>query len=145
MGTIEQVSRSLFSHQESRPKYWAGICNAGMTATNPTRLFDFVLAGSGLLTIGPFQVPFNALSPPKPVSIDPALRRLINATELRTKIVSWDESGGSSFKLLVNSIINPLTALFRCKNGRVMPNPLGSPPALPYGPQWGNARWKIDI
>jgi hypothetical protein len=88
----KSLACSLFSHQESRPKHWAGICNAGITATNPTRPFDFVLAGSVPLTIGPIRVPFNAVSPPKPVSIDRTLRQLTNATELRTKIVPWDET-----------------------------------------------------
>ncbi len=109
---MDEASAKIFPDPKTRPAYWAGICSAGVYSTDP---FTIVHAGRGPLLLGPVEA-----SP----SSNPMMERLSQANVLETSILSSDTIKKSQLqKLVVNAVINPLTAIFRCKNGQLLDNP----------------------
>ncbi|KAK3905996.1 ketopantoate reductase PanE/ApbA C terminal-domain-containing protein [Staphylotrichum tortipilum] len=115
MGVSDEVSAKVFADQRTRPTYWTGICSAGVYSEWP---FTIVHAGRGPLTIG--------LSEPKSqtrsdsYSQNPMAAQLLDAAMLETLVVPPDGILEAQLrKLVINSVINPLTALYNCKNGAV--------------------------
>ncbi|KAK4040611.1 ketopantoate reductase PanE/ApbA C terminal-domain-containing protein [Parachaetomium inaequale] len=116
MGVTDEVSEKLFPDPDTRPTYWAGICSAGVYSTAP---FSLVHAGHGPLAIGLVAGGRSSNLPP-PMEENPMVAQLLNAPVLEAGLNSPVRSVGDQLrKLVINSIINPLTALFNCKNGHV--------------------------
>ncbi|KAL2137198.1 hypothetical protein VTI74DRAFT_6409 [Chaetomium olivicolor] len=115
MGVAEEVTEKVFPDPASRPRYWAGICSAGVYSTSP---FTFVHAGTGPLTVsslGPLHLGETEC---------PMLSRLQQTPVLGTSLVQPGVLLQAQLrKLVVNSIINPLTVFFNCKNGGVFSIP----------------------
>ena len=122
LGTVERVNRYVFQNTFTRPSYWAGICSAGITSSTPPEPFTFVHAGRGPLTIGLIDYTINTPLP----SSEYMTRRLMDAPELETEMVSREQIARAQVKkLVVNSVINPLTAILGCKNGELLETQVG--------------------
>ncbi|KAH6855579.1 ketopantoate reductase PanE/ApbA C terminal-domain-containing protein [Chaetomium sp. MPI-CAGE-AT-0009] len=115
IGVTDEVSDKLFPDPENRPTYWAGICSAGVYSTSP---FSIVHAGHGPLTIG--VVGTQSSTGPPPTGENYMVSQLSNTELLQTTLLSPEQIVHAQLKkLVINSIINPLTACFACKNGKV--------------------------
>ncbi|KAH6619110.1 ketopantoate reductase PanE/ApbA C terminal-domain-containing protein [Chaetomium sp. MPI-SDFR-AT-0129] len=119
MGVMEEVSQRLFPSPTHRPTYWAGICSAGIHS-DPRSPFSFVHAGHGPLTIGRV----GPSPPSEPLDVNPMVAQLMDAKLLNTEVLQpADIRQARLKKLVINAVINPMTALFECKNGDVFINP----------------------
>lgn len=120
LGVMEEVSQRLFPSPKHRPTYWAGICSAGIHG-DPRSPFSFVHAGNGPLTIGRV----GPSPPSEPLDVNPMVAHLMDAELLNTEVLQPAEIRQARLKkLVINAVINPMTALFECKNGDVFINPL---------------------
>ncbi|KAL2158691.1 hypothetical protein VTH06DRAFT_4173 [Thermothelomyces fergusii] len=119
MGVVDEVSERIFPDPESRPTYWAGICSAGIYSKSP---FTFVHAGIGPLSVGIVGGAFQASeSPPSSLDRNPMVAQLLDAPLLGARLLSPGRILRTQLlKLVVNAIINPLTAIFGCKNGHLI-------------------------
>ncbi len=114
-GVSDEVSTKVFVDQTIRPTYWTGICSAGVYSESP---FSIVHAGRGPLTIGMSETLSHAVPGSSPQN--PMAAQLLDAAILETSVVSPDEILQAQLKkLVINSVVNPLTALYKCKNGEV--------------------------
>ncbi|KAK4443629.1 putative 2-dehydropantoate 2-reductase [Podospora aff. communis PSN243] len=121
MGVLEEVQNSLFRNEKDTPAFWSGICSAGVYST---KTFTFVHAGRGPLLIGPADNRTLPANPAQPTFTDDMTQRLLQASTLETTIVPADVIREAQLKkLVVNAVINPLTAIFRCQNGELVDNP----------------------
>ncbi|KAK4158239.1 ketopantoate reductase PanE/ApbA C terminal-domain-containing protein [Chaetomidium leptoderma] len=117
MGVTDEVSDALFPDPETRPTYWAGVCHAGVYSTSP---FSIVHAGRGPLMVGAVGNRSRKPQDAPPLgSTNALLAQLSMAEMLETNILSGAIMQPQLTKLVINSIINPLTAIFNCKNGQV--------------------------
>lgn len=104
----------LFRDPKSRPGYLAGICSFGVYSASP---FSIVHAGRGSMILG--SATENAEGPA--IKENYVIQRLLDAKDdLGTTVASRNELREVQLlKLVVNAIINPLTAIFHCKNGQL--------------------------
>jgi 2-dehydropantoate 2-reductase len=118
----DEVSAKVFADQQTRPTYWTGICSAGVYSESP---FGIVHAGLGPLTIGVSEARSHAAPDSSPQN--PMAAQLLDAAMLKTSVVSPDEILAAQLKkLVINSVVNPLTALYNCKNGQVFDSAVAS-------------------
>ncbi|RFU35055.1 hypothetical protein B7463_g1326, partial [Scytalidium lignicola] len=115
MGTIDDVSSKVFPDQNTRPRYLTSVNSHGVYSTKP---FSSVHAGFGTVSLG------NILSsmdrPDSEAASSYLVRKIIESPLLSAKVVSPDELFQLQLeKLVVNAMMNPLTALFRVKNGEL--------------------------
>lgn len=122
---MDEVSAEIFPDSKARPAYWAGICSAGVYSTDP---FTIVHAGKGPLLVGLVEGPNTPNIPTHDrdaaLTQNAMVQRLSQASVLETSVLSSEAIRKSQLqKLVVNAIINPLTAIFRCQNGQLASNP----------------------
>lgn len=112
MGVIEDVNGLVFPKVQDRPHYLFGIASHGVYSENPSKA---VLAGHGSVIIGNPEIDQGGIS-----ASSYLLRQIVDSELLRASEAPWAE-----FKLLqlqklaVNAVINPLTALNNCLNGKI--------------------------
>ena len=108
MGTIEQVTKDLFPDISSKPNYLACVMHHGLYSEGS---FHSVHAGRANMTIGRVENGGAAQ-----YLIDKITQaRLLSATQVTPKELFRQQVE----KLVINTIINPLTVIFNCKNGEL--------------------------
>ncbi|KAK4135802.1 2-dehydropantoate 2-reductase [Trichocladium antarcticum] len=117
LGPMDEASAEIFPDPASRPAYWAGICSAGVYSTAP---FTIVHAGRGPLMVG--RITGKERPPASPQN--GMIHLLSQIGVLETTVLTSSEISESQLqKLVVNAVINPLTAVFRCQNGELLHSP----------------------
>lgn len=122
LGTIDEVNTQIFPDKTTRPNYLAGIFNHGVYATST---FSSVHAGIADAVIGPVvsspSLPSSTGKPVPDTSTPSTLAHLISSCpNLSTTLIPASALLPAQLqKLTINAVINPLTLLFSCKNGKL--------------------------
>ncbi|KAK3307705.1 ketopantoate reductase PanE/ApbA C terminal-domain-containing protein [Chaetomium strumarium] len=120
LGVIDEVTDKVFPDAKTRPYYWAGVCEAGIHGAGP---FQIIQAGKGPLLFGRSGArSCERADDSHPMSNDMSFARRLLWTRraLDARLLNSDQLVRKQLqKLVVNSVINPLTALYRCRNGDV--------------------------
>lgn len=112
MGTFEALNRHVFPELESRPTYMAGISSHGLHSVDAV---SSIHAGVGETYLG---FPHGSGSDE---AVRPFLQALLAASMLVPSYVEPMELLQRQLeKLIVNSVINPLTAIQGVANGQVL-------------------------
>ncbi|KAF2114870.1 2-dehydropantoate 2-reductase-like protein [Lophiotrema nucula] len=116
IGTIDEVNSQIFKQASLRPHYFAGIVNHGVYQTAP---FTCVHASVVDVTIGPILDKGINNQPASPL-----IESILGCSILAGSLVT---SEGLFYiqmkKLVINAIINPLSAIFDVQNGQVFDSP----------------------
>ena len=125
VGTVDEVTRSLFATPSGRPHYYTGIVTHGVYNSGA---FSIVHAGQGSIRVGATR-PSDELYPPTKgttcaASSNDLLHCLCQTPGLSTSEVSEQKLLYIQLqKLAINAVINPLTAIFDCLNGQLFNSP----------------------
>ncbi|KAI4127482.1 MAG: hypothetical protein LQ347_004588 [Umbilicaria vellea] len=130
MGTIDEVNAMVFQDSRTRPKYMTAIVSHGIFSRGP---FSCIYGGFGTMNIG-------CVPHPPPSSLSPLVKgnsrqsSSLASTEylpnlfaqvpvLAATVVRPPELMEIQFeKLIINAMINPLTVIFDCRNGKLFSN-----------------------
>lgn len=104
MGQQQQIADWLQT-LEKAPELWAGISTEGAYRRGDEQVF---YAGHGETVIGRWIEHHNQ------ASSNPVLPGVSEVNDIQQRIQA---------KLAINAVINPLTAVFRCRNGELVENP----------------------
>jgi len=116
MGTIEEVTSSVFQNPITRPHFLKSITSHGVYSLGP---FRSVHAGLANVTIGRAILP-GQLDPETPSNSQYLIDRIVSSSGLAAKEFEPQEMVRLQLeKLVVNAMINPLTVIFNCKNGEL--------------------------
>ena len=126
MGIMDQVNEHLFPDENRRPTYIIGVVSHGLYSKGP---FSVVHAGEGSIALGvmPRMSTHESLRQENLSELTTSARYLIR-TMTRTSVFVAVGFPPTEIlqqqldKLAVNCIINPLTAIFDCKNGALLSN-----------------------
>ncbi|MCJ1380285.1 hypothetical protein MMC17_003388 [Xylographa soralifera] len=111
MGVLDEVDKRLFPSRIGRPHYMIGINSHGL---NSTEHFVITHAGHGTINIGNTSVDEERMSP------DYLPKIMLQTEPLNTTLCSPDEILQLQWeKLVANLVVNPLTAILDCPNGRL--------------------------
>ncbi|KAG0647133.1 Ketoisovalerate reductase BEA2 [Hyphodiscus hymeniophilus] len=115
MGTIDETDSQVFTNNSTRPNYLTCITSHGVFDTGP---FSSVHAGQASISIG------RSLQRPPPTSPSTAqylIDKVLEALILAAKEYPSEELLFLQLeKLVINAIINPLTAILSCRNGELL-------------------------
>lgn len=121
MGVQEMISRSLWPDPETRPHFMQAVISHGLASINP---FHIAHNGVGTFVMSPVIQRDKAISENE---ADWALstKYLIRLLTLSPSLVAQVDTPTGLLqyqleKLAVNCIINPLTAIFDCENGKLL-------------------------
>ncbi|CZT42638.1 related to ketopantoate reductase [Rhynchosporium secalis] len=145
MGTVEEVTASLFSNPATRPRYLAAITSHGVFSTGP---FKSVHAGLANVTIGSVEPQYGPATETQSNSrtgsrassgaihsgveerdreseqTAPLLNAITFAPILSATAVSAPTLKFLQVeKLTMNAVINPLTAILHVRNGELLDHP----------------------
>ncbi|MCJ1387564.1 hypothetical protein MMC18_000407 [Xylographa bjoerkii] len=113
MGVTDEVDKTLFPSQVGRPHYTMGINSHGLNSTAP---FVVTHAGHGTISIGSTSAEEERTSSVYLPKV------MLQAETLKTTRCSPDEILQLQWeKLVANLVVNPLTAVLDCPNGRLTP------------------------
>lgn len=113
MGTVEEVSKTVFPVLATRPRYLAGITSHGVYTQGP---FSSIHAGKGAFNIGDVDAEYHGTSY--------ITQQILQASILTAKEVSSSELRLLQLeKLVVNAMMNPLTVIFNRRNGELFSSP----------------------
>jgi 2-dehydropantoate 2-reductase len=119
MGIIEEVTARLFPKLEERPQFLSSVVFHGIHSLGA---FTSVHAGIGFISIGDTRLdsPTRSFIPVPPAQSSYLLDHVLAAPAIHASAVSSEELLVVQLeKLVVNVALNPLTALFRVRNGEL--------------------------
>lgn len=116
MGVYDRLVADVFPDRSRRPAFIIGTTTAGVRTKAP---FDVVHEGIGSLSFAALPpTTFSSSSKPAPPSLDSTLDFLGSLSSLSAEIVPYTTLEPLLLhKLVMNSVINPLTALHSIPNG----------------------------
>lgn len=121
MGIIEEVNKRVFPDPAKRPQYLLGVISHGVYTANP---FDIIHAGAGTIAIAVIPHDIKQIKPTFESSALYLLRTLTRSPVLSAVgFPPTDLLQLQLEKLVVNAIINPLTAIYGCRNGDLLCQP----------------------
>jgi 2-dehydropantoate 2-reductase len=121
MGQVEELNQKVFADPALRPAYILGIISHGLYVTDP---FTAVHAGVGNISVGVVR---DLQQPPSTHPLKSSSEYLLNilahAPNLGCTSFDYAELVQLQFeKLVVNCVLNPLTALIDVPNGGILNN-----------------------
>lgn len=118
LGIMDEVTAELFPDAALRPRYLACVTTHGVYSLAP---FKSVHAGQGTIAIGSPSSASTAAEEPCIPSSQFLLERITSAPILAASAVSTSQLLFLQLqKLTINAMINPLSVLFRCRNGQLI-------------------------
>lgn len=121
MGTLETIQKELFSSGET-PKLLQAVNTHGVNIPESKHPFSIVHAGLGELTMNAEEAsaPQNSGSCTTQET-SPLITALLASPALSARLVPARQFLEQQLiKLAVNSVINPLTAIYGCRNGELL-------------------------
>ncbi|KAL7417413.1 ketopantoate reductase PanE/ApbA C terminal-domain-containing protein [Mrakia frigida] len=137
MGVYEKLIKEVFTNEKERPRFILGTTTHGVRAGKEKfQVYhhqpEGTINGGGELV---FAVVPSSSSSPSSDSLDQTLTLLTSLkNSLNAEVIPYEEIQPKLLlKLVLNSIINPLTSLLSIPNGSLLlsPTPIGNPTLLP--------------